>query len=337
MNRARLLLSMALIAALVPVAGHPQETSRVAPSAAQGVAITSHLTGTVASGGQVNLTLVGVASHTQSGLSVLFTTKYLVAVNPGDLGPVTVTLNPQQRSVGTLSSKKFPAEHRQKFFLQIHSEKLGTLVSAAPIVLSARIESSPPTATYKSAGGNVAFYKEGDPGKKPVLTVQEVTSEVKPAASQAVDIKSRVTATVAGKPVNLQLAGTASHLLSGTTVLFTTKRLVAVNPGRVGPLTITLNPRRTSAGTLSSEKFPADHRQSFFLQIQSKRLGTLVSDDPLVLTAHIDSSPPTATYKSEGKPVAFYKQGDRGKKPVLTIETVESDVTPPKQGYPAKK
>jgi hypothetical protein len=337
MNRARLSLLLALVAALASVAGHPQSPPKAAPAGPQGVAITSRLAGTVAGGGQVNLTLVGVASHTQSGLSVLFTAKQLVAVNPGDLGPLTATLNPQQRSVGTLSSRKFPAEHRQKFFLQIHSEKLGTLVSDAPLVLAARIESSPPTATYKSTGGNVAFYKEGDRAKKPVLTVQEVSSDVKPAAAQAVDIKSRVTATVANKQVNLQLAGRASHLLNGTTVLFTAKRLVAVNPGRIGPLTVTLNPRRTSAGTLASEKFPTEHRQSFFLQIQSKRMGTLVSDEPLTLVAHIDSTPPTATYKSEGKPVAFYKQGDRGKKTVLTFDTVESDVTPPKEGYPAKK
>jgi hypothetical protein len=328
MNRFRILFLLVLFAALAPVAGYPKDT----PAASQGVEITSHVKGTVAGAGPVDLTLVGVAAHTLSGRSVIFTAKQLVAREAGNLGPLTVTLNPQRKSVGTLSSRTFPATHKQSFFLRIQSEKLGTLVSDAPVTLSARIESTPPTATYKSAGGPVQFYREDDPGKKPVFTIQEVTSDVKPAASQAVYIKSRVTARVNNKEVSLQLAGPATHLLSGTSVLFTTKRLVAVNPGSIGPLTITLNPQRSSVGTLSSEKFPADHRQSFFLQINSKRLGTLVSDDPVIVAARIESSPPRATYKSDGKPVAFYKRGDRSKKPVLTIESVESDVTPPAAG-----
>ncbi|HEX3131897.1 MAG TPA: hypothetical protein VH394_31455, partial [Thermoanaerobaculia bacterium] len=161
------------------------------------------------------------------------------------------------------------------------------------------------------------------------FTVREVTSDVKPAVSQEVNITSRVTARVADRQVDLRLTGPAVHLTSGRNVLFIRKQLVAVSPGDIGPLTLTLNPRRSSAGTLSSDTFPARHRQSFFLQVNSEKLGTLVSDDPVIVEAEIRSSPPTATYKSVSHPVDFYKEGDPGRKPVLTIETVESDVTPP--------
>jgi hypothetical protein len=318
-----------LVAALALVAWQPPPDTPAGARKAQGVDITSRLRATTADGGAVALTLRGVAAHTLTGRRVVFIAKQLVAVDTGNLGPVTVTLNPRRESVGSLASTKFPTDHRQNFFLQIHSERLGTLVSDAPLTLTARIRSSPPTATYKSVSKDVAFYKEGDSGKRPVLTVHEVTSDVKPAVSQAVDIKSRVTATVGDKRVELQLAGPARHLLSGTNVLFIAKRLVAVNPRDIGPLTVTLNPQHASTGTLSSEKFPAEHRQNFFLQIQSERLGTLVSDEPLTVAAQIESSPPKATYKLVGKPVAFYKKGDYSKKTVLTFDTVESEVTPP--------
>jgi len=332
---------LALIAMFQPMVCHAQEEpakpAKAAAKAPQAVGITSRLSGTLAGGAAVQLTLSGVAIHTQTGLRVNFTAKRLVAVNPpGQIGPLTVTLNPQHPSVGALKSRKFPTEHQQNFFLQINSEKLGTLVSDAPITLSARIESSPPTATYKSVSKAVNFYKAGDRAKTPVLTVNEVSSDVKPAASTAVAIKSRVTATVGDKKVELQLVGTATHILSGTSVLFTQKLLVSVNPpAEIGRLTVTLNPKHASDGTLASETFPTEHRQNFFLQIQNKRLGTLVSDEPLTLSATIEKSPPTATYKLTGKPVAFYKKGDTYKKPVLTFETVESEVTPAKGGYSA--
>lgn len=335
MNRLRILSLLVLVVALPLVTCSPKPPVVTPPvgAAPQGVEITSRLTGTVIGAGQADLTFVGVAAHTQVGLQVRFTAKQLTLRDPGNFGPLTVTLDPRRESLGTLSSRTFPATHRQDFFLQINSERLGTLVADAPLTLSAQIESSPPTATYKSVGGNVEFYKEGDPDKKAVFTVQGVTSDVKPAASQAVDITSRVTARVADTQVDLRLTGTAVHLLRGRNVLFIAKRLVAVNPRDIGPLVLTLNPRRSSVGTLSSDTFPALHQQSFFLQVESEKLGTLVSDDPLIVEAQIQSTPPRATYKSSGRPVAFYRQGDSGRKPVLTIETVESDVTPPARPY----
>jgi hypothetical protein len=339
MSRSRILLLLALVAALALVACHPRpinppaEGTTGATGALQGVEITSRLKGTIAGAGQVNLTLVGTAAHIQSGLSVRFTVKQLVAVDPGNFGPVTATLDPRRESVGTLSSRTFPMEHRQNFFLQIHSERLGTLVSDNPLTLSARIDSSPPTATYRSTGGDVQFYKEGDSSKKPVFTVQEVTSDVKPAASQAVDITSRVTARLADRQADLTFTGTAVHLLNGTNVLFISKTLVTTGPANLGRITINLDPRRPSVGTLDSPTLPALHRQSFFLRIQNERLGTLVSDDPVVVEARIESTPPKATYRSVGQPVEFYKQGDPGKKPVLTFEKVESDVTPAARPY----
>jgi hypothetical protein len=180
------------------------------PAAPQGVDVTSRLRGTVVGAGQVDLTLVGPAIHTQIGQRVIFTAKQLVVLDSGNFGPLTVTLNPKRESVGTLASEKFPTEHRQDFFLRIQSERLGTLISDAPLTLTARIQSSPPTATYKSTSGDVVFFREDDPDRKPVLTVQAVTSEVKPAVSQAVDIKSRVTARVGG-----QQAGGAPARRSG--------------------------------------------------------------------------------------------------------------------------
>lgn len=335
MNRPRLLSLLVMVAALGLLACPPRPTTPPdgAPTAPVGVEITSQLTGTVAGGGQVNLTFVGTAAHIQTGLQVIFRFKLLTLRDPGNIGPVTITLDPSRESTGTLSSRTFPATHRQDFFLQINSEKLGTLVADAPVTLSAQIDSSPPKATYKSVSGNVEYYKQGDPDKKAVLTVQAVTSDVKPAASQAVDITSRVAATVADRQVNLTLRGTAVHLRSGRNVLFIAKRLVAVDPGDVGPLTFSLNPRRSSAGTLSSDTFPAHHQQSFFLQVESAKLGRLISDDPVIVEADIQSSPPKATYRFAGRPVAFYRQDDPGKKPVLTIDKLESDVSPPAGKY----
>lgn len=337
MNRSRTLSFLVLVVAFALVAcprRAPEVTpTGTAPAAPVGVEITSRLSATVVGGGPADLVFVGTAAHTLTGLQVRFTAKLLVLRDPGNFGPITINLNPARESLGTLSSRTFPALHKQDFFLQINSEKLGTLVSDAPLTLSAQIDNSPPTATYKSAGGNVEFYKQGDPGRKAVLTVQGVTSDVKPAASQAVDITSRVTANVGGRQANLTLRGTAVHLLSRTSVLFIAKRLVAIDPGDIGPLTFGLNLRRSSAGTLSSDTFPARHQQSFFLQVESEKLGTLVSDDPVVMEAEIQSTPPKATYRSTSGPVAFYRAGDPGKAPVLTVEKVESDVSPAARPY----
>ncbi len=340
MHRTRSLPLLVLGVALALAACEPRVKPGTPPptgdrTAVVAVDVTSRLQATVAGGGTAELRLVGPAAHVQIGLQVIFRAKQLVLVNPEiGPGPLTATLNTQRESRGTLSSDGFPAVHRQDFFLRLESQRLGTLVSDAPITMSAEIRSSPPTATYESTGGDVAFYKEGDPNKTPVVTVHRVTSDVKPARTQAVDITSRLRTTVNDRQVDLTLTGRAVHALSGTSVIFTAKQLRAVNPGDVGPLTVVLDPRGQSLGTLSSPTFPARHRQSFFLQIQSERLGTLVSDAPVTVAAEIRSSPPTATYRSEGGPVAFYRQDDPGKKPVLTIEAVESDVTPPgEKGY----
>ncbi|HEX3127897.1 MAG TPA: hypothetical protein VH394_11260, partial [Thermoanaerobaculia bacterium] len=170
MHRSRIILSLLLMVVALAFVGCPPIVPPPPRDAPQGVAITSRLSGTVAGAGEVNLTLVGTAAHRQNGLQVIFIAKQLVLQDPGIFGPLTVTLNPGRESVGTLSSKTFPATHQQDFFLQINSEKLGTLVSDAPVTLSAQIDSSPPTATYKSTSGNVEFYRADDPGKKAVFT-----------------------------------------------------------------------------------------------------------------------------------------------------------------------
>ena len=113
----------------------------------------------------------------------------------------------------------------------------------------------------------------------------------------------------------------------GTSVLFINKVLTGVN-SPIGPISVSLDSREPSVGSLASAKFPTTHTQSFFLQIDSSTLGTLVADDAVVLSANISSTPPTATYKLSGKAVSFYQKGDAGKKTMLTIQSVESDVTP---------
>lgn len=337
MKGSRILAALVVVAgALTNAACHtpkPNGRPTLDPAPAlEAVEITSQLRATV--GGQsTEITLVGVAAHSRNGLQVIFIVKELVLLEPIDLGPLTVTLNPERRSIGTLTSETFPATHRQDFFLQIRSDRLGTLVSDAPLTLSSRIDGSPPTARYESSGGEVAFYKQGDPERRAVLTVQRVTSDVKPAAIQAVDMTSRVTVTVEDRQASLVFVGRAQHVLRGRNVLFIDKRLDARDPGDLGPLAIVLDPRNPSVGTLGSDTLPALHRQSFFLQIQSERLGTLVSDHPVTVAARIDETPPTATYKLDGEPVAFYRQSDGQRQTVLTIEGVESDVTPARRGY----
>lgn len=323
MKRLNILFLLALALALVAMPAFAATGS----STQQGVQITSQVQGTVAGGGAVNITFTGSAAHTVSGLNVIFNVKQLVAVN-SVLGSASASLDTNRVSAGTLSSSTFPAVHRQNFFLRIKSSTLGTLISDLPLTLSATIQSSPPTATYRSATGNVVFYREGDPNKQPVLTVQSVTSDVKPAATQTVNISSLMTASVGTSTSTIQFTGSASDLVSGRNVLFISKQLTAVNPGVLGATTATLDSRQSSDGTLSSDTFPATHTQNFFLQIQSQNLGTLVADTPVVLSATIQRCPPTATYKLIGKPVPFYRQGDPTKQTVLTIQDVVSDVTP---------
>jgi hypothetical protein len=313
MRRSRILSLLALVLALIAMPAFASQ---------QGVQISSLVQGTVSGGGPVSITFNGLAAHTTTGLNVLFTVKRLTAQSSA-LGPLSISLDPSRASTGTLSSTTFPAVHRQNFFLLITSSSLGTLTSDLPLTLSATIQSSPPTATYTSVSGNVVFYRQGDPNKQPVLTVQSVTSNVTPAAAQTVNISSIVTSSLG----TVQFVGSASNLLGGTNVLFTSKLLNAM-PGPLGSATVSLDPSQTSAGTLSSSTFPTTHTQSFFLQIQSQSMGTLVADTPVVLSATIQSCPPTATYRLTGPSVPFYHQGDPSKQTVLTIQNVVSDVTP---------
>jgi hypothetical protein len=321
MKRSRILSLLALVLALIAMPAFA-----ATGGSQQGVQITSTVQGTVSGGGPVTITFTGLAAHTQTGLNVLFSVKRLTAQS-SVLGPLSISLDPNRASTGTLSSTTFPAVHRQNFFLLITSSSLGTLTSDLPLTLSATIQSSPPTATYKSAPGSVVFYRQGDPNKKPVLTVQSVSSDVKPAATQTVNISSIVTASIGSSTATVQFVGSASNLLSGTNVLFTNKLLSAM-PSPLGTTTVSLDSRQTSAGTLSSSTFPTTHTQNFFLQIQSQNLGTLVADSPVVLSATIQGCPPTATYRLTGQPVPFYHQGDPSKQTVLTIQNVVSDVTP---------
>ncbi len=293
----------------------------------QGVQINSLVSGTVAGGGTVSFTVAGLGSHTLSGTIVIFNVKQLSAAT-SPLGPVTISLNTSHTSNGTLSSTTFPAVHTQNFFLRIKSSTVGTLVSDLPITLRATINQSPPTATYKSTSGNVVFYKEGDTSKTPVFTVSGVSSDVKPATTQTVNVSSVVTATVGGSTTTVQFNGSASNLASGQNVLFINKSLTAVNPGPLGATTAILDPSQSSAGTLSSTTFPTTHTQNFFLQIRSQNLGTLVADTPITLTATISACPPNATYRSVSPAVPFYRQGDPTKTTVLTVQSVSSSVTP---------
>jgi hypothetical protein len=335
MKRSRILSLVALALALVAMpafaASHakPRAKATSTEGTLQGVQITSQVQGTLSGGTAVSITFTGSAAHTQSGLTVIFTVKQLTAVN-SVLGSLSASLDPNRASVGTLGSTTFPTTHTQNFFLRIKSSTVGTLISDAPLTLSAVIQSSPPTATYKSTTGNVVFYRAGDPNKQPVLTVQSVTSDVKPADSQTVNISSLVTAAVGTSTMTIQFVGSATDLVSGRNVLFISKSLTAVNPGPLGATTVALDSRESSAGTLGSDTFPTTHTQSFFLQIQSQNMGTLVADSPVILSAPIQGCPPTATYKLSGRPVPFYRQGDPNKQTVLTIQDVVSDVTPGK-------
>jgi hypothetical protein len=322
MKSSRILILLALALALVAT---PAVNAATGSSSQQGVQITSDVQGTVG-GAAVRIIFTGLGSHTLSGLNVIFNVKQLVA-QTSPLGPLTATLDPARPSNGTLGSTTFPTTHTQNFFLKIKGSSVGTLISDRPLTLSATIQSTPPTATYRSATGSVAFYKEGDPNKQTVLAINSVSSDVKPAATQTVNVSSVVTASIGTSTTTLQFDGTATDLLSGRNVLFTTKSLTA-SSAALGPTTATLDSNQTSAGTLSSDTFPTTHTQNFFLQIQSQNLGTLVADTPIILSAPITNCPPNATYKLVGKPVPFYRQGDPSKVTVLTIQNVVSNVTP---------
>lgn len=319
MKGSRILFLSALVLALVAPPAFAQSQ--------KGVQITSQVQGTLAGGGSVNITFSGSGAVTQSGLTTVFNVKQLTAASSA-LGPLSASLDPNRASTGALASSTFPTVHRQNFFLQIKSSTLGTLISDSPLALSARIQACPPTAIYKSATASVPFYRAGDPNKQPVLTVTSVSSDIKPAATQALNISSLVTASVGSTTTTVQFTGSASNLVSGTNVLFIAKQLTAVNPGPLGPTTVSLDSRQSSAGTLGSTTFPTTHTQSFFLRIQSQNLGTLVADTPVVLSATISNCPPVATYRIAGPAVRFYREGDPAKQTVLTVQSVTSDVTP---------
>ena len=341
MHRSKILslLVVMLVATLAFAASPPKPMMKAtaATGSLEGVSISSVVQGTSASG-PVTIKFTGLAAHSRNGQVVIFTTKRLNSVPAtqtalGQLkatsGSFSATLDTSRESSGTLSSPTFPAVHRQNFFLKITGDAVGTLVADSPITVSATIQSSPPTATYQSdSGAVVKFYREGDPNKQTVLAVTSVTSDVAPAQSQTVNITSHVTATVGGTTANVDFTGSATNVASGTNVLFIRKTLTAVNPGPMGPTTISLDSRNASSGTLGSNTFPTSHTQSFFLQIDSQNLGTLVADAPVIMTATIRACPPTATYKSASQPVVFYRQGDPSKQPVLTVQSVSSDVTP---------
>jgi hypothetical protein len=323
MKRTRILSLSLLVFTLVALPAF------VAAQTTQGVQIASQVQGTLDGVGAVNLTFTGLAAHNRTGLNVIFTTKQIRAES-SPVGPISASLNPNRESLGTLSSSTFPATHRQNFFLRLSNRTLGTLVSDNPLTLSATIQSSPPTATYKSINTGVVFYREGDPTRRPILTVNSVTSNVQPATAQSVNISSLVTANVAGQTTTVQFNGSGSNLLGGTNVLFTAKQLTAVNPGPLGPSTVTLDPREPSSGNLGSTAFPTSHTQRFFLRIQSQNLGTLIADTPVVLSAQIQGCPPNAIYRTplNSQPVPFYREGDPTKQTVLTVQSVESQVTP---------
>ena len=82
MNRSRILTLLAF-ATLVLMAWQPtlqaQTPSRTG-GRAQAVDITSHVRATTADGAAVSLTLQGVATHTLTGVRVIFTAKRLVAL-----------------------------------------------------------------------------------------------------------------------------------------------------------------------------------------------------------------------------------------------------------------
>ena len=308
---------LALVLAAMPAFAQPP---------LEGVSITSRVQATVG-GAATTIIFTGSGAHSRNGLAVNFTVKQLTAAT-SPLGPISASLDSARPSNGTLSSSTYPAVHRQDFFLRIKTSTLGTLISDVPLTLSATIRSSPPTATYTSGAVNVAFYREGDPNKQPVLTVRDVSSDITPAASQTVGISSVVTATVGTATTTVQFTGSATNLVSGQNVLFISKQLTAANSALLGPTTATLDSRESSNGTLGSSTFPTTHTQNFFLQIQSQNLGTLVADAPIVLAATIQGCPPNATYKFNTKPVPFYRQGDPSKQTVLTIQNVVSEVTP---------
>lgn len=331
MKRLRVLSLLAFALALVIA-----PALAVAQPPLQGVDITSRVQGTVAGGGAVNITFTGSGAHGRNGLSVNFTVKQLTAAT-SVLGPLSASLDPNRPSLGTLSSSTFPAVHRQSFYLKIKTATMGTLISDLPLTLSATIRSSPPTATYTSATGNVAFYREGDPNKQPVLTVQSVSSDIKPADSQTVNVSSLVTATLGTTTSTIRFNGSAVDLVSGKNVLFISKQLTAVTASPLGATTVSLDSRQSSDGTLSSSTFPATHTQNFFLRIQSANMGTLVADAPVVLAATVQGCPPVATYNLVGKAVPFYRDGDPSKQTVLTIQNVASDVTPQEKQAATKR
>lgn len=150
---------------------------------AQGVQITSDVQATVG-GAATKIIFTGLGSHTRSGVNVIFNVKQLVAAT-SPLGPLTATLDPARPSDGKLGSTTFPTTHTQNFFLQIQSQNLGTLVSDAPIVLTATIQNCPPNAVYRLVGNPVPFYRQGDPTRQTVLTVNDVASTVTPSTGQS--------------------------------------------------------------------------------------------------------------------------------------------------------
>jgi len=301
-------------------------------SSQQGVQISSQVTGKIAGVGATTLVLTGNGAHTLNGLSVIFNFKLLtLATSP--LGSISASLDPSRPSTGSLRSTTFPTTHTQSFYLLLKTSSFGTLVSDSPLTLTATIQSTPPTATYRTGTGtSVVFYRQGDTAKQPVFTVDSVVSDVKPAATQTVNISSFVTANVGGTVSTIQFNGSAQNLVSGTSVLFINKNLTAVNPGVLGATTAVLDTRQNSSGTLGSTTFPTTHTQSFYLQIQSANMGTLVSDSPIILRSTISSCPPNATYTYATKDVPFYRQGDPTKSTVLTISDVKSDISAPTQG-----
>jgi len=135
--------------------------------------------------------------------------------------------------------------------------------------------------------------------------------------------------------VPFSVTGTATTRIAatGNPNLFATTMLSTSEFGTVsglGDVTISLDPRFTSTGTVPSSSYPTLHQHSVHAQIVCRALGsrTLVSDDAIALEAPIDNGPPTATYVKTGNPVAFYALGDASKTTVATLTEFTVDVQP---------
>lgn len=123
----------------------------------------------------------------------------------------------------------------------------------------------------------------------------------------------------------------AGHHLGPRALVWQNTTLTGKHP-ELGTVTVHLEPTQVQAGTLlpvvANQAFPAINRNTYFFVFTIDAVGELISEQPAIVEALIDTVPPTSTYVFRNGPLNFYLRSDPTKTTVAILEAAVTDVQP---------